>query len=544
MKGNRYYIALSVIFFAVILAGCGHKPKVMPEAPLIFDVVYPKDVGPEGNRLPDPEVDSTFALGSVNPVDSRVIVNGVEAKVWKNGAFLDWFPMNEDTLYRFTAISPSGDSIVYVHPFKAEIIELDSVEAEQQQVFRQNYLDSILSQLPARMVVTDSHAVVKTEPNQGYWFFPPAGTVVWADSFKSSYYRIKLEENLHGWIEDRFVEYDSTSSKPPWAIIHSLKVTSDSKASYLKIPIRERLPFIIDESPDGNSLTFRLFGAYAYMDQVKYSQPDSLIRDVRWRKPNDQTLELKFSTGLSHYWGYDDYYVDNDLIIEVRRPPELKQRILKDRIIAIDPGHGGDLLGAIGPTRLAEKDVNLAIAAEVSKLLTKKGVKVIQTRKDDSPIGLYERIDVAVKAGAEILLSIHNNAIADGNNPFLNTGSSVYYYHAQSRSLAEAMHKSLLEASGLNDNGIYYKNLALARPSNCLAVLIECAFIIHPDEELLLQDKRFIKRIAKGIVSGVEEYLKMERKTKKRYRSYYYYDVPNTIKKPIWHPITNQRENE
>ncbi|MBU1652459.1 N-acetylmuramoyl-L-alanine amidase [bacterium] len=529
---------------AAIISGCGKKPAVLPEQPLIFDVVYPKDVGTSGEKLPDPYVDSTFALGSVSPYDSRVFVNGVEAEMWDNGAFLAWFPMNEDTVYRFLAVSPAGDSVLYEHPFRVALPAPDTLRLAYLQSEQQKYLEEILSHLPARLVVSDSHAVVKTAPRRGYWFFPPAGTVVWADSFNSSYYRISLDDNLQGWIEDRFIERDSTSMEPPGALVHSLSVAADESAAYLKIPLRERLPFTISEFPAGNSLLLELFGVTAHMDQIKFASPDSLIRDIRWRKISDRTLQLEIVTGISQLWGYDAYFEGNALIIELRRPPKIERSVLKNRVIAVDPGHGGDNLGAIGPTRLAEKDANLAIALQLQELLEKKGAIVILTRQKDTAIGLYERIDYSSSAGAEMLLSIHNNAIADGSNPFLLNGSSVYYYHAQSRDLAAAIHSRLLEASGLQDHGLYYKNLALARPTNMLAVLIECAFMIHPDEELLLRDKRFIKHLAQGIVKGLEDFLKQERNSSRGSRHHFYYDVPSTIQKPIWHPLTNQRQDE
>ncbi|HEX7345076.1 MAG TPA: N-acetylmuramoyl-L-alanine amidase, partial [bacterium] len=113
--------------------------------------------------------------------------------------------------------------------------------------------------------------------------------------------------------------------------------------------------------------------------------------------------------------------------------------------------------------------------------------------------------------GGEILISLHNNALSDGENPFVKRGSAAYYYHPHSQELARILHDDLLRATGLSDHGLYYQNLALARPTEMLAVLLECAFMIHPDEEALLRDDRFLQRTAEGIAAGLKRFLKQRR---------------------------------
>jgi len=123
-------------------------------------------------------------------------------------------------------------------------------------------------------------------------------------------------------------------------------------------------------------------------------------------------------------------------------------------------------------------------------------------------VDLYERVDFALEQGGEFLISLHNNALSDGENPFVKRGSAAYYYHPHSLELARILHDDLLQATGLADHGLYYQNLALARPTEMLAVLLECAFMIHPDEEALLRDDRFLQRTAEGIATGLKRFLK------------------------------------
>jgi N-acetylmuramoyl-L-alanine amidase len=110
-----------------------------------------------------------------------------------------------------------------------------------------------------------------------------------------------------------------------------------------------------------------------------------------------------------------------------------------------------------------------------------------------------------------VRVSIHNNALPDGVNPFRNWGTSVYYYHPQSLLLAQSIHRRLLKALKLWDFGLFYDNLALCRPTQMPAVLVEPTFIMHPEEEALLRDPKFQNKIARAIVKGIEDFFKQAR---------------------------------
>ncbi|MEQ9499570.1 MAG: N-acetylmuramoyl-L-alanine amidase [Deltaproteobacteria bacterium] len=85
--------------------------------------------------------------------------------------------------------------------------------------------------------------------------------------------------------------------------------------------------------------------------------------------------------------------------------------LLAVRRIVIDPGHGGKDHGAIGPGRVREKNVNLAISKRLAKSLTKRlGVEVVLTRSTDKFISLKRRSQIANRSGADLFISIHANA--------------------------------------------------------------------------------------------------------------------------------------
>lgn len=85
--------------------------------------------------------------------------------------------------------------------------------------------------------------------------------------------------------------------------------------------------------------------------------------------------------------------------------------LLAVRRIVIDPGHGGKDHGAIGPGRVREKNVNLAISKRLAKSLKKRlGVEVVLTRSTDKFISLKRRSQIANRSGADLFISIHANA--------------------------------------------------------------------------------------------------------------------------------------
>lgn len=191
---------------------------------------------------------------------------------------------------------------------------------------------------------------------------------------------------------------------------------------------------------------------------------------------------------------------------------------LKNRVIAIDPGHGGPDPGAIGANGTKEKNITLDVANRVAKLLQAQGAKVIMTRSGDSDIGLYERTAKANSAKADVFISIHINA----NNDRSYGGTSTYVYNGEgstgqaariqeSRRLARYVQTELIRALGLRDIGIKDANFVVLRTSNMPAILCELAFISNASEEKLMNTDSFKNKAAEAIVKGLGIYLSEKR---------------------------------
>ena len=190
---------------------------------------------------------------------------------------------------------------------------------------------------------------------------------------------------------------------------------------------------------------------------------------------------------------------------------------MKDKVIVIDPGHGGNDAGAIGPTGVMEKNVTLNVALELEKLLKVEGAKVIMTRKTDKTVSakgadasdieeLQARCDVANEAKADIFLSIH----ADSFTKPEAKGTTAYYYSqsedGKGQKLAEAIRSALCEQIRAPSRGTKPCNFYVVRHCDMPAVLIELAFISNAEEEQLLNSEDGILKAAQGILDGIEDY--------------------------------------
>jgi N-acetylmuramoyl-L-alanine amidase len=193
-------------------------------------------------------------------------------------------------------------------------------------------------------------------------------------------------------------------------------------------------------------------------------------------------------------------------VLEVRRPPAIDAaHPLRGRTIVLDPGHPP--LGATGPAGLREAVATLAVARRAQALLEQAGATVWLTRTDSLPVALPERTRFAERHNAEVLVSIHANALPDGVNPYTNNGTSVYYFHPHSAALARALDRALVAELGLRDLGMGRGDYALVRPTWMPAALTEGAFLMIPEQEALLASAAGQERYARAVVRGIAAFL-------------------------------------
>ena len=223
---------------------------------------------------------------------------------------------------------------------------------------------------------------------------------------------------------------------------------------------------------------------------------------------------------------------------------------LRDIVIAIDAGHGGEDPGATGPRGTKEKIVVYKIAKELESILKKeKGYKPILTRRGDYYVGLRNRMKIARKYKADLFISIHADAFRDPRVK----GSSVYVLSPRGASneaarwLADrenaadlvggvkledkddmlasvlldlsqtATRQASMQAAKnvfneLKRNGkthgkhVLKAGFMVLKSPDVPSMLVETAFISNPTEEKNLNSKAHRKKVAKAIMNGVKNY--------------------------------------
>jgi N-acetylmuramoyl-L-alanine amidase len=351
--------------------------------------------------------------------------------------------------------------------------------------------------------MTDSLTVGRGVPGGTYAWFFPTGTRAAVTERRNGDVRLRLSQAAEAWVPAIDVRPLSSGGPAPRAIVGSVRVTRGADRATVRIPLSQRAPFRIEETERSVVVTF--YGAAGDVDWIRYGPADSIIRRVSWRQAAADEVALTFELEQS-VWGYRARWDRTDLMLDIRRPPAIDAGDpLRGRLIAVDPGHPPG--GAMGPTGLREADANLAVALELRRLLEGAGAHVVMTRVTDSVVELSPRVQFAEQAGAEVLVSIHNNALPDGINPFVNNGTSVYYNQPRSISLARAIQAALLRRLGLRDLGIGRGDLALVRGTWMPSVLTEGLFMMLPDQEAALRSAEGRRLYAQAVADGLRAYL-------------------------------------
>ena len=186
---------------------------------------------------------------------------------------------------------------------------------------------------------------------------------------------------------------------------------------------------------------------------------------------------------------------------------------IKDKIITLDPGHGGSDPGAIGASGLKEKQITLEISMRVKELLEKEGAKVFMTRTTDKDVyapnasdraELQARVNVAEKNNSDLFISLHINSSVNKSVG----GFSSYYYPKTDNDLkiAKAIQNKFAKNFGVDNLGVRQANFYVVKRCSMPATLLEMCFISNPKEEKLMKSKWFQKKTARLIVEGVKNY--------------------------------------
>ncbi|MBM4176158.1 MAG: hypothetical protein FJ213_08295 [Ignavibacteria bacterium] len=352
--------------------------------------------------------------------------------------------------------------------------------------------------------------VGRTAPGLGYKLFLPGGVKAICDGEVQEWLRLRLAKNEVVFVPKSSVRFLPAGISPPKSSIEVIRTKDANDHVRVEIGLQQKLPFEIRQLTNPLRLSVKIFQAVSDIDWIFYDKSQDLIRNIEWTQSSENILELIIDLNQKHLWGYSYEFEGNILVLTIKKSPNISKKWfvfgnpLKGRRIVLDPGHNPEF-GSVGPRGIKEKDVNLQISLKTKELLEKEGAIVFLTHSGEG-IPLRQRKEKVLSFNSDVSISIHNNALPEGVNPFEHHGSSVYFYNQNARQLAESIHKNLLQELKLKDFGLYWDNLYMCRIPETIAILIEPAFMIIPEQEKLLSTDEFQYKIAEAVKNGLAEF--------------------------------------
>lgn len=180
------------------------------------------------------------------------------------------------------------------------------------------------------------------------------------------------------------------------------------------------------------------------------------------------------------------------------------EQYLRNKVIVIDPGHGGKDVGAIGVQGTYEKDLTLRTSRLLQDKLKAAGATVYLTRQNDSFVSLPARARTANHNGADVFISVHYDSIEDPSV----TGTTTFYYGGADQQLADYVHQSLIQLTNLRDRNVRQENYLVLRENMQPSLLLELGYISNRGEELTILSSDFQERAATGIYQGLAQYFR------------------------------------
>ena len=225
------------------------------------------------------------------------------------------------------------------------------------------------------------------------------------------------------------------------------------------------------------------------------------IANLSYYKDGGQgVLEIKLDKACEHFYSYKDGF----LRMEFKDLHEVYEKI-----VVVDAGHGGSQPGAV-KRDIYEKHLNLDIVLKLKELLDEvdeKKLKVFYTRLEDTNPSLMDRAYMANQLDANLFISVHNNASADGKFSSLN-GTMVLYSPDEdddsSKRLAQICLENVNESTGSKDLGLVEADhIYIIRTSEVPVALIEVGYMTNTTELDNLCTPEYQKKVAQGIYNAI-----------------------------------------
>jgi N-acetylmuramoyl-L-alanine amidase len=373
--------------------------------------------------------------------------------------------------------------------------------------------------LPATIMVP--WAVTRLHAVDGARATPlPVGVKIQVDGLQDGWARTRLPggQALYIALDDlKLVEPDDTQAigTPSLENIQVLRLGESESEVICRFaqgtaedcPVQIR----IQPLPMGKSrLIVQLFNVTCRCDFIHYPPlPEALIEHIHWRAVTPRSMEVWIDL-RAPLFGYTYEIQEHSWCLRLKTLPKHWQ----ETRILLDPGHGGTETGSTGLDGRYEKDLNLKLALKVREALQQEGFTAISiTRSRDLDLSLNARGKAVNEFKADIVLSLHHNALPDGRDPRRERGVSVFYYHPFAKSLADDILQGLTQPSSqsapllepLPALGVFYDSLYMTRLHQAMAVLVEFGFFTSPGDFEKLIDPAFQLQEAQKLAQAVKK---------------------------------------
>ena len=339
--------------------------------------------------------------------------------------------------------------------------------------------------------------------------------------------------------------------------------TQDNKiiVKFNKNYYKRDVQFVRYKNASNYENVFNLNGKYKYVNPIKLSIDgvDKIVvsengsNGVKIRIINNDEQKVDYVLNdkeltITTYPSSPSNKNTNKATAVATKAPTPQPRVI-NKTIVIDPGHGADDVGAVGPNKRYEKVINLNVSKNLYSILKQRGYKVYLTRSSDTFIKVMNRTVLANDKNADLFISVHTNSVpkekaneVSGIETFflsparnerakrvaaienksdireMSNSSKDVFLESLNRPRITASHKLAIDVQAgllqsarskykdVSDSGVREGPFWVLVGAQMPSILVELGYVSHPVESKRLYDKNYQQSLANGIANGIDSY--------------------------------------
>ncbi len=367
-------------------------------------------------------------------------------------------------------------------------------------------IDLLDSSLEAGDYVEYNHSIGLVEKVRASQFIPD-------NNYKPDDKIVRVVLDIKDGVSDPNVKIDTYDDRivitPETSIWEAVDYSFEGANRIISINANREIEYNVDYNSHGKVMTISLPSDSLDLEEGYTAINDGLIKDIRVVKERNASKVIINFIRSAEY-SILSKNMDNKITLSLKRDSNIKP---SDRVIVIDPGHGGKDPGTV-QNGIREKDVNLAVSHKLNEGLKDKGYTTIMTREDDIFIELKERANIANRNGADLFISIHSNSHPNGN-----VSGIQILYHSKNKAnvtkeetynLANIIMDEMTKGTGAQNKGLLAREKTVViRDTAMPSVLIELGFLTNIQEAQLLTDETYQDLLVESIIKGIERYFEI-----------------------------------